>query len=318
MENIDGIPRRTNKENDIIEPDVLENVVVERGKVVRFDELPPKSIALDGYTQGPNIDLKEGRFSFDHHGECIRLVTQATCQQVLHALLLGLNPKKHTIYVNDVDGDTALSVWLLKNPSRASDEKVRRAVESIGGRDAHGPAFPALDEDLVNAFYKGALGFLSDMQRNEEYAKADLREVLKSCLENIDRLFDGTLEWSPQSEKDRHFEVTHVGDGWAMVESSDSVFDILYTEGHTRAVLYTKLEDGSFRYTVGKKSDLVQDFPVGPQTQRGTILHALNEREAGWGGGSAIGGSPRNEDGSASRLMPDEVFSIIESVITEK
>ena len=46
-----------------------------------------------------------------------------------------------------------------------------------------------------------------------------------------------------------------------------------------------------------------------------TSLAALNDRERGWGGGSTVGGAPRNADGSRSRLTPDEVFDIVELVV---
>ena len=97
---------------------------------------------LTGMFSGPAVDTENQRFSFDHHGECVRLVTRATCQQIMDALLLGFDPKGYTVYVNDVDGDTALSVWLLNNPSRVFETDVRKLVESVGMIDAHGPAYP--------------------------------------------------------------------------------------------------------------------------------------------------------------------------------
>jgi hypothetical protein len=45
------------------------------------------------------------------------------------------------------------------------------------------------------------------------------------------------------------------------------------------------------------------------------ILAALGEIEPGWGGGSTIGGAPRNADGSRSRLTPKQVFDAVERVL---
>jgi hypothetical protein len=42
------------------------------------------------------------------------------------------------------------------------------------------------------------------------------------------------------------------------------------------------------------------------------ILAELSHEEPGWGGGSTIGGAPRNSDGSRSRLPPQRVFEIVE------
>ena len=274
-----------------------------------------KHIALDGYCQGPAVDVANEKLSFDHHDNCIRLFTRATCQQVMDALLLGLDPAGYTIYINDVDGDTSLAVWLLKNPSRVTEELVRQLVETVGAVDAHGPAYPTMEPKLADAFFQGVMKPVSDLQRAKKYGEADLEALLAVCVENIDALIAGTLAWTPRPEKDRTFEVTHTGNGWVMAGSEDFIFDLLYASGHTKAIAYQILGDGSIAYTVGKKSELVMGFPVGPHSQSGTILNALNEHEKGWGGGSTIGGAPRNADGSRSRLTPDEVFAIVEAII---
>ena len=291
------------------------NIIIARGAVVPFAELAPKSIALDGYCQGPAVDVETERFSLDHHDQCVRLVTRATCQQVMDALLLGFDPTGYTAYINDVDGDTALAVWLLKNPTRVTEEFVRRLVEVVGTVDSHGPAYPTIDPKLVDAYYQGVMKPVSDLQRAKLYATADLEALLATCLDNIEALVVGTLVWTPRPEKERSYEVTHTGNGWVMARSNDFVFDLLYKDGYTRAVAYQEMPDGSFAFTVGKKSELVTGFPVGPHSKAGSILNALNQREPGWGGSSTIGGAPRNPDGSRSKLSPDEVFEIVESVV---
>ena len=98
------------------------DLVIERGRVVPFSQLPPGSIALDGYVQGPALNLDDNKYSFDHHDGCIRTFTSATCRQVFDCLLLGFDPTGMNVYVNDVDGDTALSIWLLANPTRVGEE----------------------------------------------------------------------------------------------------------------------------------------------------------------------------------------------------
>ena len=292
-------------------------LVIERGKTEDFANLPDNSIALDGYVQGPSFDLERNRFSFDHHDKVNRQITRASCQQVCDALLLGFEPKESSIHINDVDGDTVLSVWLLRHPEMAKDSKVRMLVESVGGIDAHGPAYVPLDPELAEKFYKGVMKPESDTRRNRTYATADLAILLEQCLKNLDDLMAGKLEYIKEEDK-RSFEVVKEGSGWVMVESNDFVFDKVYQAGHTRAVAMQKQPDGSIAYTVAKKSELVSNFPVGPASKEGTILYELNKIEPGWGGGSTIGGAPRNVDGSRSRLSPEEVFAVIEGIVNEK
>lgn len=290
-----------------------------RGKVVELSELPPYSIALDGYVRGPALDLENHRLSFDHHDHCIRLVTQATCAQVRDALLLGFDPAGYTAYINDVDGDTVLSAWLLLNPQRVTEKNVRALVETVAAIDAHGPAYPVMQPEWGDAFFSGAMAPLREAKRD-----VDLKDLMHKCLDNVERLLSSkTLcEWIQTVANDNApvsaFEITHQGTGWVMVKSEDYAFDKLYGSGYTRAIVYTMLPDGSINYRVGKKSDLVEGFPVGPHSKPGTLLAALDQREPGWGGGTSIGGAPRNPDGSRSHLSPDEVFEIVQNLLLEK
>jgi hypothetical protein len=285
-------------------------LIVERGKVVPLESLPPKSIALDGYVQGPAVDAEFERYSFDHHGGCVRFATSATCKMVLDALLLGLDPTDFAVYVNDVDGDTALSVWLLKNPSRAKENRVRRVVEAVASADAHGPAYPVFEPDWLELF-RTAMWPETAARRTKEYWAMDLGELLERCVKNIDAMFDPTrIEFIVRRPDTRRYEVTHRGTGgWVMAKSEDGIFDLLYRDGFTKAIAYQELRDGSISYTVAKRSEFVAGFPI-PK-----ILAALAEREPGWGGSSTTGGAPRNQDGSRSRLSPDEVFAIVENVL---
>lgn len=290
------------------------SLIIERGKTEQFKNLPEKSVALDGYVQGPGFDLEKSRFSFDHHDKVNRMITRATCQQILDALLLGFDPADHNIYVNDIDGDTVLSVWLLRHPEKASDPKVRMLVESVGGVDSHGPAYTPLDPKLAETFFKGIMQPEGYSRKNKQYVQIDLNDLLEKCIKNLDDFMEGKFEYKPEEDK-RSFEIFKKGNGWVMAESNDFVFDLLYKAGHNRAIAFQKQADGSYAYTVAKKSELVSNFPVGPVSKEGTILYELNKIEPGWGGGSTIGGAPRNSDGSRSQLTPDKVFEIIESIV---
>ena len=86
------------------------DVLIERGRTIPFDSLPPRSVALDGYVLGPHIDPEHERYSFDHHGNCVRHATRLTAEQVHDALVLGLDPAGFTVHVNDVDLDTVLTI----------------------------------------------------------------------------------------------------------------------------------------------------------------------------------------------------------------
>lgn len=296
-------------------------IVIKRGLVVPFEELPNNSLALDGYVQGPAIDVPTRRYSFDHHAGCLRLVTKATCAQVLDALILGLDPHHMTAYINDIDADTVLAVWLLKHPQMVNHPRVRNLVEDVGNVDAHGPSyFPFVrDNELCQRFFKGAMEPEARCRREGAYATANLYELLHECLQRTDKLIFRNKRFPVCKERRQaHYEITHRGSGWVMSRSAERVFGMLYRDGFSRVVSYHEqhvcLPNGesehSWAYTIAKQSDLVTGFDI-PR-----ILARLNEIEAGWGGGSSIGGAPRRSNGSRSYLEPERVFEIIEAAVT--
>lgn len=244
------------------------------------------SVYLDGYCRGPHIDNKDRRYSFDHHSECGRFETLSTCEQVLLALDLGFDPSGLAIYINDLDGDGSLSLWLLCNPSKIN-EAVREQVRLVGRVDAHGPVW---DPTVLHKV----------LYRNPR--EAQTMEMLREDQSLIDTWFDGGDGALPEPFTP---PVCPVGLGIHADGSTTDLKDIrdfadVYAQGLVVAVLGVPGPGGTQGWTIGKKSDFVSyDIPA--------FLARANEVEPGWGGGSTIGGAPRNEDGTRSRLSIDRV-----------
>jgi hypothetical protein len=289
-------------------------IVIHRGKIVPFDELPCRSVALDGYVLGPHIDAESERYSFDHHGDCVRHATRSTAEQVHDALVLGLVPRSLAVYVNDVDLDTALAVWLLRHPERAREPLINHLVHCAGLLDAHSGAFP-LAGDMPTI-----IEWLSEPETGSratgEYSRLDtdgLRELLDEVGRRVSVYADGaSAAYTEGFRIDNRYEILHKGSGWSLVESLGTrAHARLFAEGIERVVIHTLLPDKTHGYTVAKRSEFVKCFPVT------RILETLAAREPGWGGGSTVGGAPRHADGSRSRLPPNEVFETIEAVVRE-
>jgi len=289
---------------------------------VAFDALPPHSVALDGYVPGPHIDAAARRFSFDHHAGCIRHATLSTCEMTLDAIRVGLEPGDLTVYINDLDPDTALAVWLLLRPHAAGQDAVASAVRALGRVDALGPAVggpglvPALRWALAPMLTPASAGTLRHLPLVE------WRAIVDACVERLDGWCEaGAPERSPDMpappEPPRESpRILHRADGWVLAEGPGVLaFGALYASGARAAILCRPLADGTSEYTVGKASEFVAHFDVP------AILDALREAERernpaqadahSWGGGSTIGGSPRNPDGSASRLSWEEVAAVV-------
>ena len=291
------------------------NTVCERVTLDSMDDLPNFSIALDGYVKGPVIDLQNHKFSFDHHYGVIRHITSATCVQVADALLLGFNPNNYTVYVNDVDGDTVFSVFLLLNGFNEKNVELRWLVEGIGKVDAHGPGYILMyyQYKTVGHFYDYVLEPLNKIKKEKKYETCDLKELLDVCLKNLEFWANNEFRITDKKEE-KSYEIyftKNTGyscENFIMASSNNYCVDLLYKEGYTKFVIFQEQEDRSFAYTIGKKSEFV-NFNVNG------ILSELNEIENGWGGGSTIGGAPRNKDGSRSKLLPGHVLDIVKKYL---
>lgn len=290
-------------------------IVIERGKVVKLKELPEYSIALDGFVQGPEIDSDHHRFSFDHHAGCIRFCTSAACMQARDAVLLGLNPELYSVFANDVDSDVCAAIWCLKNPSRCKEPLVEKLINAIGKGDMFAGA---VDLNGMKKVVEWISAPQTSSIRTGDYEKLSdegLKSILESVLHRIDQYVEGnaSVEVAKQETYD-DFKVLRKEHGWVLVESSDPhILSTVWTSGFERAVIVRNLEDGSVAATIARKSDFVDNFPLKK------IFKALNEyddtTDGSWGGSPAIGGSPRNSDGSRSKLSIEEMTKIIDHVI---
>jgi len=303
-------------------------IVIEMGREWAFEELPPRSIALDGAVQGPRIDAERQRYSFDHHAGCVRLATSATCQQVLDALLLGLDPTGHDVLVNDLDADSVLAVWLLKHHDRWREPealaRVRPLVAAIGGLDAHGPAYPAPGRALLAGFLSRLEPLLADRSPRAHPEAAP--EALAAACSALDGWWESGLDTAgivppppgPQLTVQRRGDWVLAHAGEDTQGAHPAATRVLYAAGHDRLVVGTDLARSRFRYTLARRSDLVPAFPIH------ALYAALNDAEAAargqelgsgqtWGGGSSVGGSPR--DGSV--LDPETLATIVTRTVAE-
>lgn len=209
------------------------------------------------------------------------------------------------------------------NPTQIDNPVVEHLVNRVGLTDAHGPIFEPLP--IYRALTPPA----------KERGKQNL-ETLGHLL----RLVDAYVESGGQKEEavpPRENVVSGFGwkprVGWVPVHNIRHGFKDLYAMGFLAGVLIEEAPDNTFVYTIAKKSDLVP-LPVGPafatkedqccgrycpQTILGVL--ALAELEANpaqnpasnWGGGSTIGGSPRNPGGRGSVIPPEALFEILRS-----
>ncbi len=291
------------------------NIIIERGKNVEsLEDLPEYSIALDGFIQGPALDNKNHRYSFDHHRGCIRFCTTATCVQAWTAILGGLDPQKYTIYCNDVDIDVCMAVWCFKNPDRCTEPLVRKLVEAVGLGDMHAGAIPLNGMARIVDWVAAPQ---TDSRRSGDYEKlsdGSLMTILESILHRISKYVDGEASADiAEFETQNSYDIKRDKNGWVLVESSNPhVYSKLYRAGFDRIVLVRPQENGSNTVSIVKRTDFIDNFPLDK------IFRYLNKLEKGWGGGTTAGGSPKNEDGSGTKLPISSITEIVDASVENR
>lgn len=285
-----------------------------QGGELSLDQLPAGAVALDGAVQGPVMGDDQDRWSFDHHADCHRLITASTCEQVHRALLLGFDPSGRDIYINDLDADTMLSVWLLTAPSFAQGEATPWLIHAVGTIDAHGPAGNRLLTAHERAIFRAFLDRFKDvLPRDSQAAFGRWESLLREGLDRAASFLNDIhgIEPAPVARVEVD-EIVRSDDDYMVMAACDDFggFEALYNDGFKVVCLVAPAADGSQRYTIGKVSDLVP-YRLGPGKDPDSLLGRLNALEPGWGGGSSIGGSPRLDGGVSSRLDWTKVWDVM-------
>lgn len=286
-------------------------IIIERGKISSLKKLPEYSIALDGFVQGPQIDDECHRYSFDHHDGCSRFSTLSACEQAWTAVMLGLDPVLYSVYCNDVDTDVCAAIWCLKNPDRCKEPLVKKLIDAIGLSDRYAGAF---ELNGMKKIVEWICAPETDSKRNGDYEKISndgLNSILEAVLHRIDMYVDGESSIEVQKQHiNTDFKILRNENGWALIESNDPhSLAAVWAAGFDKVAILRNVSDGSKAITIAKKSEFIEGFSLKK------IFHELNKLETGWGGSVTIGGAPRNEDGSRSKLDIEKICETIDNVV---
>jgi len=303
----------------------------------RFCETtPPYSIALDGFVDDVSLfDATAPRANFDHHSlnkndstkrdfranRIDRLITRATCGQLLIAIRTGLlqcfrdeGGVHAELHVLDGDHDVCLSWHLVKHSETIEKEynpRLNRLVTLEDTLDCFGGAYP-LPIDLPDLqefawvfepYSKFRLSGGVDRKIGEEFAAMIQETEERICLYVADQGHSIPLQTK--------YDIISNGIGWCMVhEEGAQARTAMVANGIRAFIAVRQRPDGRYAYTVARTAPFVR-FSVP------AILDALNAAEGctidRWGGSDTIGGSPRV---AGSRLNPQEVKDIVDHTLS--
>jgi len=302
-------------------------VRIERGLSVSAAaarKYPKGTIFLDGAAQGPPfMDASKGIYNLDHHEDCVRAFTLATCEQAMIVILKGLDldDERWTVWANEPDFDTVLAIWLLLNHRRLDDEDptLRRRMMPIvrlqGVIDAHG-----FELDELTAFpprlQKATLETINDLRGEELELKGqgvwgttDLLEFTHSSLRKIDELVytPGDFEGIREVEELARVRITPHRLAVAC-RSEAGIYEVeeQLKEVHGDRLGLVILQKDDRTYTV-RQVDPFLPINLEDVYDRLNLLDSAVSGNRRWGGSSDIGGSPR---GAGTDLRIDEIVDI--------
>ena len=287
---------------------------------IQPEDMERNSIYLDGACRGYHQDHQKNSISFDHHVGCVRFITLATCQQVYRAIQLGFNPLDYCqIIIDDIDGDTVLSCFVLRNPEIVLNEEhpyhqtLKEVVEAVGIVDSIG-AVTQKPHPIHHVI-------------NPKRHIARTHHLFWQCYDKLECFIKGELSESDLPEEDK-VVIRYYGIDPETGEVDDlgmtaTPMEQMYQDAPIVLAVQTMHEplpfnDDSARqtnYTLGKKSDFIKgDFQKVFQKLREMELMVSEAPELitkNWGGADTIGGSAWYKNGTHSRLPTELVLETI-------
>ena len=293
------------------------SIVCNWNQSIQIEEMEPNTIYLDGSCRGFVLRAEINSISFDHHTNCIRSITHATCVQVMNAIKMGFDPEGFgQIIIDDIDADTVMSVWLLLNPHQVENPYVVETVNAIGLVDAH----------FDSAFDMHPLHTIISPLWNVERTK----DLFNECLEHVDNhIANPDAKLPPSSERPKGLAYGFKRDG-SIHRKGDTTFKEMYQDFDV-VMMVNPLEKGHM-VTIGKKSEFVMWFDLpkllaicgqmeleevkNQSTKTAKSATILAKPSKNWGGSSTIGGSARYADQSqGTRLSIESITKAIEDAI---
>jgi hypothetical protein len=291
-------------------------VRIERGMTIpagNARKAPPGTIYLDGAAEGaPFLDTEKAIFNLNHHEDCVRLFTLATCEQAMVMIRKGLDlqGRDWTIHANDPDLDTVLAIWVLLNHLQLNetDQEIRKKAMPLvrleGVIDAHGLemqdlcGFPPEVKESAFADLEHLRSKEVSLKKEGKWHEIDFLEYTADVLRAIDaRIYSSYhFEGVPDVEELARAEIGEKQR--AIVCRADA--GIYEVERHLRRLHGERLgviilQKDRNTYTLRQVDTFLPVTLESAYEWLNLIDPAAGNRRSGncWGGSGAIGGSPR-------------------------
>ena len=271
-------------------------------------------VFLDGAGQfGPVIDNSRRFYNLDHHQDCLRTFTLATCQQALIVVKKGLELDRGdwTIYANEPDLDTIFAIWVLLNYRRVRqlDHEQRDAILPLllleGAIDANGfdleehcglpQRMLAAEKARLDALHAIEL----ELKSGGGWETADLAEYARGMLLEIDKLVYRPGDFAGYTSVEEVYGHVDIGmDRVAVVcRDGSGIYEVerrlKNAWGERLGVI--ALERAEDQYTLRRTASMADIDLEAAYGKLNLLDPKVDGRppEKRWGGSDEIGGSPR-------------------------
>jgi hypothetical protein len=289
---------------------------------------PPYSIGLDGVVSAPTFRVVTPRgpwANYDHHVGVDRLSTRATSAQIHLEINMGLfstfkmDGEPHAnLWINDVDQDVCLAVWMLQNHERVrnhAEPLINKLVYTDEILDTTGGAYPFPADSSV----RRELDWIFEPYLTKRYSgtlrkssASDLRTVLEAVCYRIGLY---TVGQGQKIDMGGESKVLHVrknyGVEWALVTENGPKARALSYAGHDAFIAWLGERNGRYDYTIARRSVWIP-FPVDELYE---YLNSIDDQISGenrWNGSNIIGGSPRD---IGSKWNPEQLVAHIDTFL---
>lgn len=291
-------------------------------------KLGERVILIDGAGQfAPMMDESSQLYNLDHHQDCLRAFTLASCEQALVLVLKGLRLDKGdwTLYANEPDLDTVFALWVLlnyrrvRNLSPAQRDAILPLLHLEGAIDANGfevAEYCGLPQSLLQ-HEKARLDALHQQELEAKRSgrwETELAQYTRDMLLAIDQMVYKPSDFDDYASVDSifcHVEIPgdHVavvcGDGAGIYEVEKRLKGMW---GDRLGLIALQKEPGHFTL---RRSASLSGIALADAYDKFNLLDpAVDGKppEKRWGGSDDIGGSPRP---GGSQLTPREVGNVL-------
>jgi hypothetical protein len=288
-------------------------------------KLGERVILLDGAGQfAPVMDSKPQFYNLDHHQDCLRAFTLATCEQALVLIAKGLQLDQGdwSVYANEPDLDTLFALWVLLNyrrllalaPERrdiiAPLLRLEGAIDANGLEVAEFCGLPqgvlATARETLDRLHRREL----DLKQSGDWASVDLGAYTVEMLGEIDKLVYERGDFEDFASVEEEYGHVEIGDNRAAVICRDSA-GVYEVEKRLKSLWGDRLgiialEKESGQYTLRRSASLAAIDLNAAYDRLNLLDPSVNGRPPSrrWGGSDDIGGSPRP---GGTGLQPREI-----------